>query len=172
MVIICRSKTKAEEALHVIGQLLEHLQLILHPTKTRLVGMECDGFEFLGFHFHKGRSPSTGKRVPYMWPGPKEMKSVRRRIGQLTDQRGQRIPLADVVALLNPVIRGWRNHFRIGNSTKKLQDLDRYVRQRLWSAARIQKELKECLDKRCFVYWMERSGIEYFYKPGICRQRP
>lgn len=169
MVLICRSKTKAEKALQIIGQLLDNLQLTLHPTKTRVVGMERDGFEFLGFHFRKDLSPTTGKRVPYMWPGPQAMKSIRRRIGKLTDRRGQRIPLTDVVTLLNPVIRGWRTYFCLGNATKKLQDLDRYVRQRLWKAARLRRG---CLDQRRFVDWLKRCGIAYFYRPGICGWRP
>jgi len=89
------------------------------------------------------------------------MKSVRSRIRQLTDRRDQRIPLMEVIARLNPVIRGWRNYFRIGNATKKLQDLDRYVRQRLSIAARLRQGLKGCLDRRSFDLWMRKSGIEY-----------
>ncbi|MBT7915274.1 group II intron reverse transcriptase/maturase [Candidatus Bathyarchaeota archaeon] len=172
MVVICRSQAKAETALGIIGQILENLRLTLHPTKTRLVDMGSEGFEFLGFHFHKSRSRRTGKIVPYTWPGQKAMKSVRSRIRQLTDRRDQRIPLMEVIARLNPVIRGWRNYFRIGNATKKLQDLDRYVRQRLSIAARLRQGLKGCLDRRSFDLWMRKSGIEYFYLSGICGQGP
>ena len=59
MVLICRSKTKAEQALRIIGQLLEGLQLTLHPTKTRWVAMEREGFDFLGFHLNLRRHSLT-----------------------------------------------------------------------------------------------------------------
>ena len=74
-----------------------------------------------------------------------------------------------MVAKLNPIIRGWRNYFRIGNATKKLQDLDRYVRQRLsrWVRGRLKGKLAvEKLDA-----WMRENGIEHFYKTGISVRR-
>ena len=172
MVVVCRSKIKAEQAFHIIGHLLESLHLTLHPMKTRMVDMGKEGFDFLGFHFHKSKSRKTGKIVPYIWPGQQAMKYIRSRIRHRTDRSGQRIPLAEVIAQLNPLIRGWRTYFRMGNATKKLQDLDRYVRQRLWSAARLRKGLKGCLDRGSFDHWMRQCGVEYFYLSGICGQEP
>jgi hypothetical protein len=46
------------------------------------------------------------------------------------------VELGELVASLNRIIRGWRAYFQIGNSTKKLADLDRYVRFRLWQFLR------------------------------------
>ena len=163
MVLICRSKTKAEQALGIIGRVLEGLQLTLHPTKTRLVATEREGFDFLGFHFHKWKSRTSGKLVPYMWPGVQAMKTIRRRIRQLTQRSGQRLSLAEIVTRLNPVIRGWRNYFRIGNATKKLQDLDRYVRKRLWLGARLRHQRSRSLDRRSFKHWIKHCGMAYFY---------
>lgn len=59
------------------------------------------------------------------------MKAVRSKIHDITTRKRLSNPLAEVIKYLNRVIRGWRNYFRIGNSTMKLQQLDRYVRQRL-----------------------------------------
>jgi group II intron reverse transcriptase/maturase len=172
MVVVCRSQPKAAHALRIIEHLLERLHLTLHPQKTRLVEMGKEGFDFLGFHFHKCKSRKTGKLAPFTWPGQQAMKSIRRRIRQRTDRRGLRIALSEVITQLNPLIQGWRNYFRIGNATKKLQDLDRYVRQRLWVAARLRAGLKGYLDRRAFDHWLRQCGIEYFYRPGICRQTP
>lgn len=130
-VIICRSKGQAEQALRVIRGILDRLRLALSPTKTRLVDAGREGFEFLGFHFHKCRSKRTNKLAPYVWPGQKALKSVRARIRQLTSRSGLCEGLPEMVAKLNPVIRGWRNYFRHGNSTRQLQQLDKYVRLRL-----------------------------------------
>ena len=52
-VIICRTKQDAERAMLKVAQVMELLKLTLHPTKTRVVDMGQDGFDFLGFHFHR-----------------------------------------------------------------------------------------------------------------------
>lgn len=171
-VIICQRRQEAEKALQVIQQTLGKLKLTLHPTKTRLVDMGQEGCEVLGFHIHKMRTKRAGKLAPFMWPGQKAMKAVRSQSRQLTDRRGLRIPLRDVVAQLNPVIRGWRNYFHIGNSTKKFQDMDRYVRLRLWKSARARQGLRGCLALDQFKRWIAHSGVAYFYQPGICGARP
>ena len=102
MVLICRSKTKAEQALGIIGRVLEGLQLTLHPTKTRLVAMEREGFDFLGFHFHKWKSRTSGKLVPYMWPGVQAMKDSLK-LKRLLLEKSIRAPRAS--ALLLPAVR-------------------------------------------------------------------
>jgi len=55
-VIICRTQREAQEALQKVKQIMTRLKLTLHPTKTRIVDMNQEGFDFLGFHFHKGKS--------------------------------------------------------------------------------------------------------------------
>jgi RNA-directed DNA polymerase len=52
-VVICQTKQQAELALEKIKQIMNRLRLTLHPTKTRIVEMGREGFDFLGFHFHK-----------------------------------------------------------------------------------------------------------------------
>ena len=49
-----------------------------------------------------------------------------------TDRRRYaRVPLEDVVADLNPVLRGWGGYFRYGNSAAKFDLIDAYVNERL-----------------------------------------
>ncbi len=36
-----------------------------------------------------------------------------------------------LIARLNPVLRGWANYFRTGNASRKFNQIDDYVRQRL-----------------------------------------
>lgn len=166
-VIICKRKRDAEEALQAVEQILLRLKLTLHPTKTQIVSIEeGEGFEFLGFHFQKVRSTRSGKPAPMNWPGHKAMKAIRGRIGQLTNRSWMKVTLTEVVENLNPVIVGWRNYFRIGNSTRKFQQLDSYVRKRLLKASKIRNGPKG----NRFNIWIEDSGLEHFYKPGICRK--
>jgi RNA-directed DNA polymerase len=168
LVIVCRSKMAAQRALEVVRQILEKLKLTLHPTKTHLVEVNREGFEFLGFHFHKRTDRKTGKLLPYFWPGQKAMKTVRSKVRQITARSRKRLPLTRIVADLNPVIRGWRIYFGIGNSTQKLKDLDRYV----WLRARksfLAKQGNRGGPKRAgYPTWLARSGMEHFYQPGVC----
>jgi group II intron reverse transcriptase/maturase len=164
-VVICRTKRQAEQALEKIKWIMTRIKLTLHPTKTRIVDMGREGFDFLGFHFHKMKSKRTRKLVPYIWPGQKAMKSVREKIHEITTRKRLSNPPEEVVKYLNLVIRGWRNYFRIGNSTKKFQDLDRYVRMRLRQLARTRKGAKGRWSEKTFAIWMKQSGLVYFL-PG------
>jgi RNA-directed DNA polymerase len=171
-VIVCRTKRDAEKALQIVKQIMARLKLTLHPTKTSLVDMGREGFDFLGFHFHKLKSKKSAKLLPYVWPSQKAMKSVRGRIRQITTRKRLSNPLEEVVKYLNRVIRGWRNYFRIGNSTKKFQDLDRYVQRRLRQWMRSRKGARGHWSEKAYSAVIARSGLEYFHIPGRCGSRP
>ncbi|MFQ5645061.1 MAG: group II intron reverse transcriptase/maturase [Thiogranum sp.] len=167
-VIVCRTRREAERAVQAVRSVVARLKLTLHSTKTRIVDMGREGFDFLGFHFHKMKSKKTNKLLPYMWPSQKAMKVVRAKIRQITTRKRLSNPLEEVVKYLNKVIRGWRNYFRIGNSTEKLQDLDRYVRQRLRQWERSRKGARGRWNEQAFSALLARSGLERFYVPGTC----
>lgn len=167
-VIICRTHREAQEALQKVKQIMIKLKLTLHPTKTRIVDMGQEGFDFLGFHFHKIRAKKTHKLLPYIWPSQKAMKTVRKKIHEITERKRLSNPLEEVIKYLNLVIRGWRNYFRIGNSTMKMQGLDRYVRQRLEQWVRSQKGSRAHWNESAFETLIAQNGLEYFYRSGIC----
>ena len=58
--IVSRTRSEAEQALQAVTQILQKLKLTVHPTKTGIVDVKRAGFEFLGFHFHKGRARKSG----------------------------------------------------------------------------------------------------------------
>ncbi len=171
-VVVCRTRGQAKQALRAITNIMTTLRLKLHPTKTRIVDMGRKGFDFLGFHFHKLKSKKTNKLLPYMWPSQKAMKAVREKIRQITTRKRLSNPLEEVIRFLNRIIRGWRNYFRSGNSTQKLQDLDQYLNQRLRRWVRSQKGARGHWNEKAFNALMRRSGLEYFYPKGICGTRP
>ena len=59
------------------------------------------------------------------------MASIRAKIRAATDRTNVGKALQMVVRDLNPILRGWGNHFRYGNSTRKFAAIDSYVHQRL-----------------------------------------
>jgi hypothetical protein len=112
----------------------------LHPEKKRIVDLRegREGFDFLGCHFHarvSGRLLERGIRRYYLhrWPSQRAMKRIRARVKQITDRRrnaGMK-DIREVIAVLNPVLRGWGNYFRTGNATNKFVEIDRHVAWRL-----------------------------------------
>jgi hypothetical protein len=130
--------------------------------------MAQEGFDFLGFHFQKLRAKRTGKLLPYMWPSQKAMKAIRRDIHALTSRQRLAEGLAAVISQLNPVIAGWRNYFQTGNSTMKLQQLDRYVWQRVRQLVRAKRGSRGHWKEQVFAAWLQGSGLAAFYQPGRC----
>jgi hypothetical protein len=96
-----------------------------------------EGFDFLGCHLHKRLSGKlwerTGKRLYYLqrWPSQRTMQRVRRRVKELTPRSRCHADVRDVIADLNPVLRGWGNYFRTCNAAKRFNQLDSYVWRRL-----------------------------------------
>jgi len=171
-VIICRSQRDAEIALQTVKQIMDILKLTLHPTKTRVVDMGRDGFDFLGFHFHKKKSKKSNKLLPYIWPSPKAMIAVRSKIHFITERIRLSNSLPEVIKFLNRVIRGWRNYFRIGNCTRKFQQLDRFVRYRLEQWVRAKIGSRGHWNELAFRDLMTQHGLEYFYLTGVCAVKP
>jgi hypothetical protein len=60
------------------------------------------------------------------------MASIRAKIKAITAPRSRlKEPIEALVTELNPVLRGWANYFRGGNSSRKFAQVDRYVHERL-----------------------------------------
>ena len=134
LVVLAATKCQAEQAGELVATVLADLGLRLHPEKTRIVALArgAEGFEFLGFHHRMRESwKRPGRWYLQKWPSPRAMASIRGKIRERTDRRYARLPLDQVVADLNPVLRGWGAYFRYGNSAAKFAHIDRYVNERL-----------------------------------------
>jgi RNA-directed DNA polymerase len=134
-VVLCRTRTRADEAIRRLEEILGRLCLELHPTKTRVVetGLGKEGFVILGCYLRAVKSHFRGKTYLFRWPSSKAMKAIRAKVRALTDRR-RRAGMKDireVIQDLNPVLRGWGNYFRTGNASAKFQQIDRYVCKRL-----------------------------------------
>ena len=136
--LLCRTRRDAEQALELAGEILAGLGLELHPEKTRVVDLRegREGFDFLGCHFRacvSGRMLERGVRRYYLhrWPSQRAMKRVRGRIKAKTGRGRAGQDIRDVIADLNPILRGWGNYFRTGNAATKFIQVDYYVIGRL-----------------------------------------
>jgi len=140
-VVMCATKKACEQAEQRIRVILARLGLELHPEKTRRVELYDgkEGFDFLGCHLHKrmsGRLWETRRKRLYFlqrWPSPRSMQRIRQSVKRLTERRRCHADLRDVIADLNPVLRGWGSYFRTGNAAKQFVQIDDYVVSRLRS---------------------------------------
>lgn len=172
-VVICRTKWQCEQAEQRIRVILGRLGLELHPDKTRRVELfdGQEGFDFLGCHLHKRMSgriwEESGRRLYFLqrWPSQRSMQRIRQRVKKLTPRSRCHEDLRDVIADLNPVLRGWGNYFRTGNAAKCFNQIDTYVWRRLHRlrVARKGRHLKPGEARR----WTHES----FWNLGLYRLR-
>jgi group II intron reverse transcriptase/maturase len=134
-VVLCRTRSQANEALRRLRIIMQRLRLTLHPEKTRIVelGLGKQGFVFLGCYLRVVLSHFKKRAYLFRWPSPLAMNRIRDRIRELTNRRrraGMR-DIQEVIRDLNPILRGWGNYFRTGNASLKFQQVDRYLHARL-----------------------------------------
>jgi hypothetical protein len=133
-VIVCYRQSQVIEAKRRVEAVLAELGLRLHPDKTRIVRLTAGeaGFDFLGFHHRMVASWKwPGRWYLQRWPSDRAMNSIRTKIRQRTDRRLVGMNIETIVTGINPVLRGWGNYFRRGNSARKFNHIDNYVDLRL-----------------------------------------
>jgi len=138
-VILFRTLEDAELGLKLVKAKLKDLGLELNEKKTKIVDTSGGkhGFDFLGFHHRRFKSRKYRKYYTQRRPSDKSMKNIRAVIKNLLGNPATlNESLEDVIRMVNPVLRGWMNYFRYGNSSEKFSQIDRYVNERLalwWS---------------------------------------
>ena len=139
-VVLCRSAVQARAALTAVEDILGGLGLRVHPDKTRTVDLRegREGLDFLGCHFHarmSGRLWEQKRIVRYYlhrWPSQRAMKRLREKVRDRTGRNRTGVKdIREVIADLNPLLRGWGNYFRTGNAAGKFRQADDYVVWRL-----------------------------------------
>ena len=125
LVILCRSAAEAQAALGALEKWVTQAGLTLHPTKTRIVNAgDAGGFDFLGYHFERYREGSGSK-----WYRKKSGQKLRASLRALTS-RMRSGEMSEIIAELNPKLRGWYGYFRWSNLIG-LAGVDSWVRRRL-----------------------------------------
>ena len=120
-VILCQSQEEAEAALAEVEAWTVQNGLALHPDKTH-VGNCKDaghGFDFLGYRFEGG----------HRYVRPKSLKALRDKVRRLTG-RTRSGRLVDIIAELNPILKGWFGYFQHARYTT-FRTIDGFVRRRL-----------------------------------------
>jgi RNA-directed DNA polymerase len=123
-VILCRSQSEAEQALAHVRQWCETEGLTLHPTKTKIVDVRTEGFDFLGYHFATTRRGRLTR-----WPRKKSEQKLKDTIREKTKRtNGQSLPF--IIGNLNLALRGWFAYFK-HSCRPTFKAVDEMVRRRL-----------------------------------------
>lgn len=118
-VILCRTREDAERALETVKCWVAENELTLHPTKTKIVNAQEEGFDFLGYHF----------RGNLRLPRQKSLKKFKDAIREKTKRtNGTDIPY--ICARLNSQLNGWFTYFRHAH-WRVFRELDGWIRGRL-----------------------------------------
>ena len=139
-VITCKSVAEARAAVAAALRILKQLGVVLHPQKTRIVHVQ-QGFEFLGYKIKRGKAlrlPASKirsqARSGALYAYPRE-KSICRFKDQVRQRTKRRVPLhtRELIAELNPVLRGWGEYYKRAHVRNLFHQLDGWVRRRIWS---------------------------------------
>jgi RNA-directed DNA polymerase len=117
-----------QEIKPLVEQFLRERGLELSPEKTRITHIE-DGFDFLGQHVRK----YGGKLL--IKPARKNVKAFLGKIRKIVKANKQ-ATTANLIAQLNPMIRGWVNYHRHVASKVTFYHVDTAIFTMLWSWAK------------------------------------
>lgn len=149
-----------ERAIHIrLRQELSKLKVELNEEKTRTVDLtHGETFSFLGFDFRQtktlkgkigiGKTPRMSARTRLL----RNLKEVFRK------HRSQKV--SKVISLINSVIRGWTNYFRIGNSSRCFE----YVKD--WIEKKIRRHLMRARNRKGFG-WKRWSRSKLYDEMGL-----
>jgi RNA-directed DNA polymerase len=156
-VVLHKDRKVILHCLEEIKKFLSEMGLELSSDKTRLthtleitnedIKLGFDpriGFDFLGFTVKqfqtKHRSAYYSDRLGFktlIFPSAKSMRKHQDNLRLIFRTKGGNLSQKDLIAVLNPVIRGWASYFGISNasSTKHLAKLDwlLYLKLRRWA---------------------------------------
>jgi RNA-directed DNA polymerase len=172
-ILVCR--TSAEPALQALAASAIRLGRTLHRDQTRITTLP-EGLDFLGFHFVKRRSPTSGTYALDIFPSKAAQGRVRRRIKTCTKRRAPIAP-PDCVQQVKQVGRGWGNSDRHPNASQAFRALQRCIngRFRRYLTCRSkgrgvgwQQSPNRALEARGLIYIGSRV-IRYERAPGHAR---
>ncbi len=126
VVLVRGTRSDADALRNEIGELLaDKLKMTLSAEKTLVTHID-DGFCFLGFRIQRKRW-GDGRRVVLTIPSKAALAAVMAKIKKATGRGTTSLRLADVLRVVNPILRGWAAYFRYGVSKKTFSYLGYYA---------------------------------------------
>ena len=128
--VVC-GKAPAAAMLAAVERIMEQLRLPLNATKTRCLRTPEEPFEFLGYRIGRNYSPRTGRAYTGTRPSAASVRSLCRKISELTAARYGLLEPELVVERLNRAMLGWANYFQLGQVSPAYRAVDAHAIKRL-----------------------------------------
>ena len=137
----CRHDWLLKAADRRLREEVAKLDLRVNEDKSRIVDLAAgEAFGYLGFDFRRIRS-RRGVWRPELTPQMKQRTALLRKLREMFERRRSQ-PTGLVITLINPVLRGWVQYFRVGNSSRCLA----YVK--LWVEKRVRRHLMRARGRK------------------------
>jgi len=149
---------------------LAKLQVAVNEEKSRIVDLSRgESFAFLGFDFRRVCYRSRRWRVHYT-PMLKKRTALLHKLKEVF-RRYRSQPVARVVQLITPILRGWVNYFAVGHASRCF----RFVKD--WVEKKIRRHLSRAQKRRGFGWsrWSKRwlyDTLGLFNEYRVVRPRP
>jgi len=138
---------------------LAKLDLRVNETKSRIVDLtQGEAFGFLGFTFRRLRSP-RGRWWVQKTLAIKQRTALLRRLREVF-RRWHSQPVGQVIAVINPILRGWVNYFRVGNAARCFG----FVKE--WVEKKVRRHLMRARSRRGFG-WKRWSTARIYRTLGV-----
>ena len=124
-------RVPAAEMLTAVEGLMRRLKLPMNAEKTRCCRVPEESMTFLGYRIGRNHRPGTGAAYIGTRPSRASVRSICRRVSELTTRRDVRLSPGVVVARLNRVLTGWANYFTLGQVSPAYVAIDRHATRRL-----------------------------------------
>ncbi|MFP3030875.1 MAG: group II intron reverse transcriptase/maturase [Wolbachia sp.] len=162
---------------------LAKLEVSVNEEKTKVINLKKgETFSFLGFDFQENIT-RQGKWNVRKTPQMKARTNLLRKLKEIF-RRYKSQPIKRVIHDINPILRGWVNYFRIGNSGRKFNYVKHWVEKKVrrnlmrarkakkgfgwkkWSSEWIYKTLGLYSDYRIRYYKPKASPVQYVINFG------
>lgn len=159
MVVLVSGHPRQEKLLgQVYKRLIEELtklEVEVNVDKTKVVDLtKEESFSFLGFDFKRVKG-KTGKWYPQKTPRSKKRTELLEKLKQeFSRLRTQALDV--VINVINPIIRGWVNYYRIGHSSRCFN----YIRD--WVERKVRRHLMKVRQRK--GYGWKRWSKEMLYQ--------
>jgi len=109
---------------------LKILDVEINEEKTKVVDLrKGEKFGFLGFDFRRNVN-SQGKGWPHYQPKLSSRTKLLRKLKDIFKRHISQ-PISRVIYLINPILRGWVNYFRVGHSSKCFGFIKDWVQKKI-----------------------------------------
>jgi len=144
--------------LKILGEKLGELGLKLNTEKTKIVSADTRDFDFLGFNFRMIWNRTRTNKFPLMIPSQRAVKEMIAKIREIT--KVSPVKVEEIVERTNMTLIGWRNYFRIGNSSKAFHKIQNYT------VKKIRRYIRKKQGK-CGYGWKEIPSKYIYGKLGL-----